>query len=248
MAIGDFSQQADAYRQARPGYPDGLLDRLTREAGLTTGDPVIEFGAGTGLLTTLLTARGFRVIATEPNPAMSAQADRSDVMWLTGTFEDCPAPNASQLWAVAAQAFHWAEPTRAFPEIHRVLQPEGVFSILWNNRAVRDCEVVKWTEEAIRRQVPEFDEAYRDRPWDEVLESTGHFAMLSTHVEQHTVPMSTERYQSLWRSHNRLNNIAGPERFSAFFTELTTYLQTNGIEQIDVIYTCEAWSAQRVSA
>lgn len=246
MTLGDFSNQADAYNRSRPSYPVSIMDTLVTEASLSPNDSVVEFGAGTGIFTRLLLERNLQVTAIEPNEAMMRLADMPDVKWINGTFEDSTLQNESQSWAVAAQAFHWADPVTALPEIRRILKPRSVFTVLWNNRANRDCEVLKWTEQAIRRHVPDFDEAYRDKPWKTVLESTCDFTFLSKHVERHIVPMTVDRYLNLWRSHNRLNNIAGQDRFDAFCDELQDYLRSNSIEQIDLPYDCEAWSAQRV--
>jgi hypothetical protein len=65
-------------------------------------------------------------------------------------------------------------------------------------------------------------------------------------VERHIVTMQSERYLDLWRSHNRLNSLAGVERFSYFMDDLTGYLSNQGIETVDISYDCEAWSARRV--
>ena len=94
--------------------------------------------------------------------------------------------------------------------------------------------------------MPEFDEAYRNRPWDEILESTGDFQFVQKDSQLHVVSMSLERFLDLWRSHNRLNNIAGAERFQKFHAELADYLAESGIEAVDVAYLCQAWSARRV--
>jgi hypothetical protein len=57
--------------------------------------------------------------------------------------------------------------------------------------------------------------------------------------------MSRERFLELWQSHNRLNAIAGPARFATFLRDLHTYLEERHIDQIDVPYRCESWSARR---
>ena len=245
MSLGDFSSQAAAYQRARPTYPQAILDALIDEAGLRPGDPVADFGAGTGIMTALLVQRGFSVSAIEPNAAMrDRSAELDGVRWFTSTFEESGLESASQRWAIAAQAFHWADPQRALPELRRILQPESLFTIVWNNRANRDSEVLGWTEAAIRRLVPEFDEAYRNRDWADVLESTGDFEFTKQLTVRHVITMSRERYLDLWNSHNRLNHIAGKIRFDRFLSELKTYLIENDCYQIDVPYDCEAWSAR----
>ncbi len=246
MAIGNFSEQASAYERSRPGYPNLLIDQLISEASILPNDSVVEFGAGTGIFTRQLVGRGFKIVATEPNEDMMARAKVPEATWMKGSFEACPLPDQSQAWAVAAQAFHWAEPQKTLPEIHRILRPHAVFTVLWNNRAVLDSPVLKWTEESIRRIIPEFDEAYRDRAWEKVLQATGHFQFLSKHSEKHVTSMTLERYLELWQSHNRLNNIAGPKRFSQFHGELSGYLQSQTIDRVDVPYHCESWSVRRI--
>lgn len=246
MTIGDFSTQAAAYERSRPDYPDSLIDTLVSEASLGPGDSVIEFGAGTGILTRQLVLRGLRTIAIEPNEVMTSMAKVPQATWIKGSFEECPLPDESQAWAVAAQAFHWADPRRALPEVHRILKPRSLFSVIWNNRAVQESPILTWTEDLIRRIVPEFEEAYRNRQWDAVLQSTGHFEFLSRHTELHFVTMNQERFLELWNSHNRLNTIAGLERFQIFYDELLEYLQLNQIDDIKVPYHCQSWSVRRI--
>ena len=245
MALGDFTHQADAYQRSRPAYPAELLDLLIADSRLRHGDPVADFGAGTGIMTRMLIERGFVVSAIEPNESMRSRAEVPEALWIAGTFEQSILETASQRWAVAAQAFHWADPLRALPEIHRILQPNCLFTVLWNNRAKAENDIVSWTDAAIRRHVPEFDEAYRNRPWKEILESSGDFTFVTQQTVSHTIPMSRERFLQLWKSHNRLNTIAGPIRFAAFFEELSEHLGQLSIDMIDVRYDCESWSARR---
>ena len=196
-------------------------------------------------MTRMLIDRGFLVSAIEPNESMQARADVPQARWFKGTFENSQLGDQSQRWAVAAQAFHWAAPQKSLPEIRRILQPNSLLSLVWNNRSRLDNPISIWTEEAIHRHVPEFDEAYRNRPWDEVLESTGDFHFVNQRTVSHTIPMSRERYLELWKSHNRLNTIAGPVRFASFFRELSDHLESLSLNQIDLRYDCEAWSARR---
>ncbi len=245
MTLGDFSNQADAYRRSRPTYPEALVDLLIADAKVAAGEAVADFGAGTGIFTRLLVERGFQVTAIEPNAEMRKQNDVPTARWLNGTFEASGLGDASQRWAVAAQSFHWADPQRSLPEIRRVLQPECLFTVLWNQRVNRESEILSWTEDAIRRHVPDYDEAYRDRPWQAVLESTGDFSFVTHRVIAHQIRMSQERYLNLWKSHNRLNTLAGPERFESLFKDIREHLEQKGLDQVDVPYRCEAWSARR---
>ncbi|EAQ81814.1 class I SAM-dependent methyltransferase [Blastopirellula marina] len=245
-SLGDFSHQAAAYGTSRPSYPAEFISLLAENAGVAAGDPVVDLGAGTGISSHILANAGFRVTAVEPNEAMRSQANVAGVTWVDGTFDATGLPDQSQRWAIAAQAFHWAQPQSALPEIRRILQPQRKLTLLWNNRVAATGTTVGWTEHAIRRHVPEFSEAYRNRDWDQTLESTGDFQFVGRSETKHAVLMSPQRYLQLWRSHNRLSHIAGPERLETLLTELAEYLKREEVPQIEVVYKCEAWTAERV--
>ncbi len=245
IRLGNFTTQAEAYGRSRPGYPVELVELLLARAGVAAGDAVAEIGAGTGIFTSLLSGRGLAIAAIEPNDAMRAQArELADVRWLPGTFEETGLASASQRWAVAAQAFHWADPERALPEMRRILAPGGCLSVLWNDRLNERSAVLTRTVEAIHRNAPGYDEGYRGQDWAKVLASTGDFAGVALDSVEHVVTMSRERYLGLCRSHNRLSVTAGPERFAAFLHELEELLDAQGLERVDVPYICNAWTAR----
>ena len=241
---GDFTPQAEAYARARPGYPERLVDALVVDAGVRPGDPVADLGAGTGLFTALLAARGLAVTAIEPVAAMRQRApELAGVTWREGTFERTRLPAGSVAWAVAAQAFHWADPPRALPEVHRVLRPGARFTVLWNDRDVERSALLARTRELIEELVPGFDEGYRARDWSGVLVSSGHFAAPRAREERHAVAMSAERYLDLWRSHHLLGKAAGADGLARLLERVAPLLPQAGT--VDVPYVCRAWTVAR---
>ncbi len=95
---------------------------------------MLDLGAGTGKLTRTLVALGHDVVAVEPSAPMLAQLRRAlpHVEALEGGAEAIPVADARADAALAGQAFHWFDPTRALPEIQRVLCPAGVLGVVWN--------------------------------------------------------------------------------------------------------------------
>src|SRR4030095_4583501 len=107
------------------------------------GARVADVGAGTGLLTRGLLARGFDVVAVEPNPAMREACDRYCAAFdryrsVEGTGESMPLPAASIDLITAAQAFHWFDIDPARAECLRVLTPHGKVALIWNDRDFSD--------------------------------------------------------------------------------------------------------------
>lgn len=181
--------------------------------------------------------------ALEPNAEMRARArPLSGVEWRDGTFERTGLETGSQRWAVAAQAFHWANPEIALPELHRILAPGRQLTVLWNNRDVASPQILRWTRDAIERVVPSFDEGYRARDWAAVLTSTDHFAGPVETEVRHLVAMSAERYLDLWRSHNLLNAAAGLAGMRTILAEIGD--RVAGRDRIDVPYLCRAWTVR----
>jgi SAM-dependent methyltransferase len=127
-----FETVAEDYDRERRAYPDELVDRAT--ADLADGDTVLEVGAGTGLLTEQLVARGLRVRALEPGPEMVRVARRrvgaeAPVQFDVGRFEDADV-SAGYGAVFCASAWHWLDPARSWRTAHAALTPGGRLCLL----------------------------------------------------------------------------------------------------------------------
>lgn len=136
VAAAGFGAAADIYERARPSYPQDAIDWLLAEAGIAPSSTVVDLGAGTGKLTSLLLPSAARVVAIEPVPEMRAHIEGAEV--LDGTAEAIPLPAGSADLVAVAQAFHWFDHDRALPEIHRVLRRGGNLALVWNMRDLDD--------------------------------------------------------------------------------------------------------------
>ena len=142
-APGRFTERADDYVRGRPGYPEPLFDALVEAARLRPGAWVADVGAGTGLSSGPLLARGLRVVAVEPDQAMRTAAlarlgARAGFRAVPGTAEATGLEAASVDLVLAAQAFHWFDPGRARAEFLRILRPapgaDPTVALVWNAR------------------------------------------------------------------------------------------------------------------
>ena len=130
MALS-FGASAQVYDRLRPRYPDTAVGHAIGTATIATA---VDLGAGTGLLTAALRARGLDVIAVEPDAGMVAQltARLPGVRAEIATAEAMPLPDASVDAVFIGQAFHWFRRPQADREIARVLRPGGIAVILTN--------------------------------------------------------------------------------------------------------------------
>ncbi|WP_030683317.1 class I SAM-dependent methyltransferase [Streptomyces cellulosae] len=145
-----FNAAAAQYAANRPSYPPALLDAIEDLAGRPlTGARVADIGAGTGIATALLHARGADVIAVEPGDGMAAQfrGAHPDIPIVRGDGNALPLTTASVDFVTYAQAWHWTDPARAVPEALRVLRPGGALALWWNTDALD----VPWISEAADR-------------------------------------------------------------------------------------------------
>lgn len=126
-----FGAAAAEYAEHRPDYAQAAV-RWALE--LAPGPRVLDLGAGTGKLTSVLVALGAEVIAIEPDPAMLGELRRAlpAVHALPGSAEAVPRPDASVDAVLVGHALHWFDMDVAGPEIARVLAPGGILAGLWN--------------------------------------------------------------------------------------------------------------------
>jgi SAM-dependent methyltransferase len=165
-ASARFGSQALDYDRYRPRYPDEVFDLLVRETAAVRGDMVVEIGAGTGIATMPLAARGLDVIAVEPASELAALAaaklgDRGRVV--VGRFEDCTLPDRVVMLA-AFNAWHWVEPAAALERASRLLDGGGWLALVWT-------EVVAWGPPGFDARLVDLFGAPWPKRWDNVAAS-----------------------------------------------------------------------------
>ncbi|MFE4356353.1 MULTISPECIES: class I SAM-dependent methyltransferase [Streptomycetaceae] len=180
-AAASFGGVAAEYEQGRPGYPDELFDALERLWGRgLAGARVLDVGAGTGIATRLLAARGAEVVAVEPSPGMAARflASSPGLPLVRGTGDDLPFHDGSVDLVAYAQAFHWTYPEKSVPEAVRVLRPGGAVAAWWN---VYD-ETVPWIRARSERMAAALPGRFHG--YGGISGHVGHFAPAGLVVER----------------------------------------------------------------
>ncbi|MCX4782524.1 class I SAM-dependent methyltransferase [Streptomyces sp. NBC_01264] len=131
-----FDKAAADYAANRPSYPPALLDAVEELAARPLkGARIADIGAGTGLATALLHARGAHVVAVEPGPGMASQfrLRLPEVPVVLGDGNHLPLASESVDFLTYAQAWHWTDPVESVPEALRVLRLGGALALWWND-------------------------------------------------------------------------------------------------------------------
>lgn len=141
MAGSQFDPLAADYDAARPSYPGGMYDALEAAAGPLTGRLAVDCGAGTGIATRQLAARGARTIALDIGERMlrRALARSPGSCCLLADGNAIPLRAGCADLACFGQSWHWFDQDRAAMEVARILRPGGHWAAWWNHPAA-DCQ------------------------------------------------------------------------------------------------------------
>ncbi|HQF53972.1 MAG TPA: class I SAM-dependent methyltransferase [Fibrobacteria bacterium] len=255
MKHGDFDQLAERYGQYRPGYAPQVLDAILGLVGKRPDEiEFVDVGAGTGIWTRMVRARGCRTTAIEPSGPMRTvgieQSAGSEIQWIEGSAERTGLPEASVDLLSMASSFHWPDYQEATREFQRILRPCGVFCALWNPRRIETNPLLVEIEKELNVLVPglkrvssgksEFCDGLHDR-----LAKTPGFEKVVYIEAEHTEHQSPARYLGLWESVNDIRVQVGEETFAFFLDRVRSRIE--GIQSIEATYTTRAWIARKPS-
>ncbi len=134
-----FSNRVDDYVKYRPTYPTEIINFLQGSYELSTDKLIADIGAGTGISTALFLDAGYRVIAIEPNLEMREKSiellgSTPGFKAQNGTAENTGLETGSIDAIIAGQAFHWFDAVKTREEFKRILMPDGIVALIWNER------------------------------------------------------------------------------------------------------------------
>lgn len=183
-----FDGLAARYQANRPDYPDELLAKL---AGSVPPAPQLaaDIGAGTGISTRALKralGQNWTVTGIEPGADMRRQAIESTppedgITFLEGAAESLPFESGSLGIVNVGQAVQFFDRPLFYAEANRILAPNGILSIIQNNRVWQDSPLLDAHETFVENNDPSYSRDYRDidlegelasLPWAENAERT----------------------------------------------------------------------------
>lgn len=123
-----FGAAAELYDRVRPSYPPALLDDLLSDGAID----VLDVGCGTGIVATLLAARGCSVLGVEIDARMAQLAGAKGLSVEVARFEAWNDAGRRFDLMTSGQAWHWIEPRTGAQKAARVLRHGGRVGLFWN--------------------------------------------------------------------------------------------------------------------
>lgn len=132
-----------SYASFRPIYPPSLFKTILdyHHARFPTPAALLDLGCGHGPVSRALAPHFTSITAIDPSPGMIAQATQQPhpphLTFRPGTAEDLSfLPDVSVDLAVAGEAAHWFDYSRAWPELARVVRPQGAVAFWGYNDSI----------------------------------------------------------------------------------------------------------------
>jgi len=154
-----FQANVPFYARYRLGYPDRLIGLIAASAGLRDGDPVLDLGAGPGLLALPFAKAGMAVTAIDPEPDMlgalrdgAAEAQVSVEILQGSSFEMPPRIGPFRLVTIG-RAFHWMDRIAALKMLDRQIMQGGAIALVHDHHP-------ETTENAWRGALREIADTY----------------------------------------------------------------------------------------
>jgi len=169
-----FSSRVENYIKYRPGYPNGVIETLRSECGLTSDSIIADIGSGTGILTEMFLRNGNLVYGIEPNREMREAGERLLKGYprfhsVAAQAEDTRLPDNSVDFIMAGQAFHWFDREKAREEFARTLKPQGWIALIWNERVTTTTPFLITYEQLLKDYSTDYEQVDHRRIDDIVI-------------------------------------------------------------------------------
>lgn len=154
----DWGKVSEEYAKYRDIYPPEFYEKILENGLCTAGQKVLDIGTGTGVLPRALYKHGaqFTGIDISENQISKAKAlsKGMPITYLVADAERLPFPDASFDTVLMCQCFQYFDRAILFPELSRVLKPNGKAAVLFMLWLPEEDPLVKQSEQLVLKYNP----------------------------------------------------------------------------------------------
>ncbi|MEO8892526.1 MAG: class I SAM-dependent methyltransferase [Coleofasciculaceae cyanobacterium] len=253
-----YSGVADEYEQARPSYPQELINRAVEIAQLPKNARILELGCGPGKATTAFAENGFSMICLEPSQPASEIAKRNCAIYpqveiKNTNFEEYLLENEQFHAVLAANAWHWMPPEIKYKKAAAILKDHGYLILLWNLTPQLPYEVYQAIDEQVYQiHAPDLalTKYENQETQEEILAAFGQnvleSGLFNNLVSEHIIcerTYSSDEYLMLLHTFSNYG-VLEPQQKEAVFNGIREVLSRNGAS-VPVSYLAAVQVAQK---
>ena len=223
-----YSAAAAAYNQARPHYPQALIQQVVEITQLSSQSRLLEVGCGPATATVGFAPLGCSMVCLEPNPNFFQLAQDNCQAYAKITLQNTSfeewAVDAGQFDAVlAATSFHWIPAEVGYLKAATALRDNGHLILLWNKELQPSYDIYQCLAEVYQAHAPALNR-YEDQDTQltilqglgQIIIDSGYFTPLTTgHIET-AVTYTTDEYLTLLNTYSPYLKLEPPIKTALF--------------------------------
>jgi SAM-dependent methyltransferase len=235
-----YSPAAEAYQQARPRYPQALIDRVVDLTQISADSVLLEVGCGPAIATPAFAALGCRMVCVEPNPDFYRLAGQTCTLYPQVELQNCSfeewelQPQTFDV-VLAASSFHWVSPEIGYPKAAAALRSGGRLILLWNKELQPRYEVYQQLSAVYQTHAPALSRPYEDSTTQaailhelgQMAIESGYFKEMISEQMQVEVTYSIDQYLLLLNTYSPHLKLE-PSQKQHLFEGLRQVLEQNG--------------------
>ena len=156
----DWGRTSEDYAKFRDIYPQIFYDNIVNRGIGIAGQTVLDLGTGTGVIPRNMYGLGAKWCGTDISPEQIEQAKRlaaadgMDIDFRAASAETTDYPDGMFDVVTACQCYWYFDPEKAYPNIARMLKPDGRLVLLYMGWLPDEDKIAAASEELVRKYNP----------------------------------------------------------------------------------------------
>jgi SAM-dependent methyltransferase len=204
-----FDEASHEYDEARPGYPDEIIEDIIHITNIPNGGKILEVGCGTGQATIPFAKRGYMMLCLDIGKELVEIAREkcktyANVEIHNVSFEDWETERGAFDLLISATAFHWVPQEIGYSKAATVLKDTGFIALFWNMHPTPYTGFFEDVQRIYRQVVPEWEDPRsqprtekRTQEWAEYINETGLFEKVQVRLYRWLRVYTTSQYLKL---------------------------------------------------